>query len=149
MRRLLSGNNFPKFVVGTSLATGLACYVCFLFAENRNPSSLRSSGGDANSPSRAMSGDEALVRAMIENAKESSWQENLANALDAHERFVLPGQQGQAQPEFVDKIVERSDRMIEEQRHRQREKERKRQEAGGGHENFSTSMNSSSVFEPR
>ena len=96
MRRLLSGNNFPKFVVGTSLATGLACYVCFRFAENRNPSSLRSSGGDANSPSRAMSGDEALVRAMIENAKESSWQENLANALDAHERFVLPGQQGQA-----------------------------------------------------
>ena len=96
-----------------------------------------------------MSGDEALVRAMIENAKESSWQENLANALDAYERFVLHGQQGQAQPEFVDKIVERSDRMIEEQRHRQREKERKRQEAGGGHENFSTSMNSSSVFEPR
>lgn len=76
------------------------------------------------------------MRAMIENAKESSWQENLANALDAHERFVLPGQQGQAQPEFVDKIVERSDRMIEEQRHRQREKERKRQEAGGGHEKF-------------
>lgn len=38
-----------------------------------------------------MSLQEAQLRAMIENARTSTWQENLDNAATANERFMLPG----------------------------------------------------------
>lgn len=36
---------------------------------------------------------EAQLVAMLENAKSSSWQQNLRNAADAQDRFMLPGQE--------------------------------------------------------
>jgi hypothetical protein len=38
-----------------------------------------------------MTMERARLQAMIENAQESSWRENIANATFAQERFMLPG----------------------------------------------------------
>ncbi|EJK56164.1 hypothetical protein THAOC_24002, partial [Thalassiosira oceanica] len=35
--------------------------------------------------------EEAQLRAMLENARESTWRENLENAADAQGRFMMPG----------------------------------------------------------
>ena len=138
MRRL-SGTNCAKFAAATFGASIGLGYACLLYVERMNPNATADVNANATSdapPSR----DEALVRAMIQNAKESSWQENLSNAIMAQERFVLPerhparnsgdGEQAenkQANPRdlFVKKIVERRDRWLEEQ---QVEAERRKQQ---------------------
>jgi hypothetical protein len=48
-----------------------------------------------------------MLSAMLENAKQSSWQENLDNAMEAHEHFML-GSQGKEDPEFLERIRERA-----------------------------------------
>ena len=73
---------------------------------------------------KVMSLEEARLRAMIENAKDSSWKENLDNAVTAHERFMLPGRQNGV-PEFVKNIDKRSQEILKDQQD-QFEKERKR-----------------------
>jgi len=65
-----------------------------------------------------------MIAAMIENARESSWEENLSNAMQAQERFMLPGRKSDT-PEFLDKIKKRSDDIMERQRLRA-EEEKKR-----------------------
>lgn len=40
---------------------------------------------------KLLSQEEARLRAMIEQAKESNWKENLDNAVQAQEYFMLPG----------------------------------------------------------
>lgn len=37
-----------------------------------------------------ISQEELRLGSMIENAKKSTWDENLRNAVEAHERFMLP-----------------------------------------------------------
>ena len=148
MRRL-SGTNFAKFAAasfGASIGLG---YACLLYVERMNPNATADVNANAASdapPSR----DEALVRAMIQNAKESSWQENLSNAIMAQERFVLPerhpardsgvGEQGESKQTnsrdlFVRKIVERSDRWLEEQQAEAKRRKQQREDAN----HFSTS----------
>mmetsp|Transcript_32772 Transcript_32772/g.33123 ORF Transcript_32772/g.33123 Transcript_32772/m.33123 type:complete len:151 (+) Transcript_32772:2-454(+) len=56
--------------------------------------------------------EEARLIAMLENAKESSWQENVENAVDAQEHFVLPGRQRNV-PKFMDKIDQRSFEILQ------------------------------------
>ena len=63
---------------------------------------------------------------MIENAKSSTWKQNLENAADAHERFVLPNRNhddGEV-PEYAQRIDERSREMLDEER-RERDDDRK------------------------
>ena len=80
-----------------------------------------SSIGDDNTQ---MSQHEAQLKAMIENAKQSTWRENLENAVDAQERFVLPNRDssGEDVPEYVRRIDERSREMLEEDRSREKQK---------------------------
>ena len=76
------GANFVKFgaaTMGISLGIG---YACMWYVERRNPSAAADTRSCGASISAAVpSRDEALVRAMIQNAKESSWKENLTNAI--------------------------------------------------------------------
>ena len=68
--------------------------------------------------------NEAQLSAMVQNAKNSSWQENLRNAADAQERFMLPGRNvdddSDKVPEYISNISKRSEEIIETKR---REKE--------------------------
>lgn len=144
-----SGTNFAKFAAATFGASLGLGYACLLYVERMNPNATADVKTNATSDSPP-SRDEALVRAMIQNAKESSWQENLSNAIMAQERFVLPerhpardsggGEQGeskQANPRdlFVKKIVERSDRWLEEQQAEAKRRKQQREDAN----HFSTS----------
>ena len=146
LRVQLSGMKFAVATFGASLGLG---YACLLYVERMNPNATADVNTNATSdapPSR----DEALVRAMIQNAKESTWQENLSNAIMAQERFVLPerhpardsggGEQGESRPAnprdlFVKKIVERSDRWLEEQQAEAKRRKQQREDAN----HFSTS----------
>lgn len=71
-----------------------------------------------------MSLEEAKLRAMIENAQTSSWQENLENASSAQAQFMLPGRP-MKKPDFMEQIDKRSVEIMNEQ-HAQVEKEKQR-----------------------
>jgi hypothetical protein len=74
---------------------------------------------------KTMSHEQARLRAMIENAKESTWQENLDNAVKAQEHFMLPGRSKEV-PDFMANIEQRSmDIMKKQQEKMEREKKRK------------------------
>lgn len=138
-----SGTNFAKFAAATFGASLGLGYACLLYVERMNPNATVDVNNNPTSdapPSR----DEALVRAMIQNAKESSWQENLSNAIMAQERFVLPerhpgrdsggGEQGESKQAnsrdlFVKKIVERSDRWLAEQKAEAKRRKQLREDA--------------------
>lgn len=66
---------------------------------------------------------EAQLAAMIENAKRSSWRENLSNAADAHERFMIPvrdADEGREPPEYVKRINERSNEILKDETEKER-----------------------------
>lgn len=65
-------------------------------------------------PKDKMSMEEARLIAMLENAKESSWNENLENAVDAQEQFMLPNAQRDV-PDFMSKIDDRSKEILKNQ----------------------------------
>lgn len=77
---------------------------------------------DDTSP-RPKSREEMRLKAMVENALKSSWQENLSNAFDAQERFMLPGRDHGGDPKFLKKIDKRADEMLKKQTKRQKKKE--------------------------
>ena len=80
---------------------------------------------DAN---QKMSQSEARLIAMLENAKESSWQENVSNAMDAQEQFMLPGR-NRKEPKFMERIEQRSMEILRNQHKKiDDEKRRKREE---------------------
>ena len=67
--------------------------------------------------------NEAQVAAMLENAKNSSWQQNLHNASDAQQRFMLPNLDIDNEfdvPEYVKRIDARSQEILSE---REKDKE--------------------------
>jgi hypothetical protein len=88
-------------------------------------------GGNDNdykrNPKQKMSLDEARLIAMLENAKESSWRENVENAIDAQEQFMLPGR-GRKEPKFMDSIEERSVEILRNHHEKIDEEERERRE---------------------
>lgn len=68
---------------------------------------------------------EAQLAAMLENAKNSSWQQNLRNAADAQDRFMLPGRdvdEGREAPEYVKHIDKRSEEIHREENERRRQR---------------------------
>ena len=94
-------------------------------------------GGNENDykrdPNQKMTLGEARLIAMLENAKESSWQENVENAIDAQEQFMLPGR-NRKEPRFMDKIEQRSIEILQDQHKKfdeeERRKRRKEEEEG-------------------
>jgi len=78
----------------------------------------------SSSSSDDVARNEAQLSAMVQNAKNSSWQENLRNAADAQERFMLPGRKVDGDsdkvPEYISNISKRSEEIIETKK---REKE--------------------------
>lgn len=68
-----------------------------------------------------MSMEEARLRAMIENAQTSTWQENLDHAATAQEHFMLPGRP-HSKPNFMAEIDKRSLEILKAQ-HDELEKE--------------------------
>ena len=74
-----------------------------------------------STPSANVTPQEAQLVAMLENAKNSSWQDNLRNAADAQARFILPGRdvdEGKETPEYIQKIVDRSEEILKEDKAR-------------------------------
>lgn len=62
---------------------------------------------------RPMTLEQARLRAMIENAQTSSWQENLDNAASAQAQFMLPGRP-MKKPDFMQEIDKRSMEIMKE-----------------------------------
>ena len=77
-------------------------------------------------PKQKMTLHEARLIAMLENAKESSWQENLENAVEAQEQFMLPGRQRDV-PKFMNQIDQRSMEILKNQ-HDKIDKDKMRKE---------------------
>jgi hypothetical protein len=76
----------------------------------------------------------ARVRAMIDNAKESTWRENLSNAAEAHRHFVLPpghvnnnpGKTSRETSNLLRNIEKRSEKLLyEQQKELERQSKRK------------------------
>jgi hypothetical protein len=74
--------------------------------------------------------NEVMLSAMLENAKQSSWQENLDNAMEAHEHFML-GSHGKQDPAFLERIRERAQHEKESGRSRSDVKGEQHQWAAG------------------
>ena len=100
------------------------------FIELKDRIDYMKKGGRTSSDDTNVSLEEAQLAAMLENAKKSTWQENLRNASDAQDRFMLQNieDDGIGTPEYVKKIHDRSKEIL-------RDEERKREET----KNFSSS----------
>ena len=101
------------------------------FIELKDRIEYMKKGGRTSSHDTIVSLEEAQLAAMLENAKKSTWQENLRNASDAQDRFMLPNNEDDGNgttPEYVKKIYDRSQEIL-------RDEERKREET----KNFSSS----------
>lgn len=111
-------NHFAKFAVATvacSSLVGWAALQLLLPLPNTN---------NTTHGKESMTHDEAMVRAMIQNAQSSTWQENLENAAMAQERFVLPGRGHSAtQEEFLQDIKQKSHAMMRENEAKKKERE--------------------------
>lgn len=114
-RRFLSDQNFPKFAVG--VVAGFSFVGLMALRLVQSPSK------NTNEQTVEMTRDEAMLRAMIENAKFSSWQENIENVAMAQGRFMLPGSSSDKNREesFLRDISKRSDEMMEQEEARKRE----------------------------
>lgn len=80
-----------------------------------------------------MTVERARLQAMIENAQQSTWQENIDNATMAQERFMLPGRphhdKNGEPPAFMKKIEARSQEIMQQHEKRmelERQKEKRR-----------------------
>ena len=103
--------------VGGFTLVGLVCWNVVDFFEGPSPK-------DNTTQKQPMTLEEARLRAMIENAQTSTWQENLDNAASAQEHFMLPGR-SHPTPDFMTKIDQRSLEILKEQ-HEALELEKKR-----------------------
>jgi hypothetical protein len=127
---LASPKTFMTVALGGSALCGWFCFTIMDRDQQLKEANLalqqhRGQEESSSNRRRVMSQEEARVRAMIEHAKESDWKENLDNAVQAQEHFMLPGRSGGGQPKFADKIDDRSQEMIREDRKQQRLQEQK------------------------
>jgi len=107
----------------TAAALTGSCYLCWHIVQKRVEE--RNVRVYDNVATREMSEQEALVRGMVQNALESTTEENLQNVVEANARFMLPSQTA-PRPGFLDK-VEANGKQIRkdhaEQRQRQKQEE--------------------------
>lgn len=111
--------------------TAVSCAAIVAFIELRDrydyyyqkqPEGTNGTSTSSTTPTNSkVTPQEAQLAAMLENAKQSSWQENLRNANDAQQRFMLPGRdvdEGKDAPEYVKRIDERSGEILREEKER-------------------------------
>ena len=118
MNRFLQ-RNFTTFAAGSLVVSMAAGWMCLDYIQNQQkekhaalqkPASIL----DDNS-SRVKSREEMRLKAMVENALKSNWKDNLENAFQAHERFMLPGRDHGKDPKFLRKIDKRVDQLMKQQ----------------------------------
>jgi hypothetical protein len=127
MLRYYAEHNPKASTFAMLAATTLTCAVFVIAVDARDErlarihNSKTTSLGSHSAQSTSLSPQEAKLSAMIENARNSSWRENLENAVDAHERFVLPNRnvdEGKEVPQYVRNIDERSRELLKEEEER-------------------------------
>jgi hypothetical protein len=65
-----------------------------------------------------------LLNAMLETARDSSWQENLQHAVEAQEYFMIPGRKGGETSQVMQRIqAKRNDLQMKQDEKRKLEKE--------------------------
>jgi len=111
---VLKPRNFPSFLVFTMASSGLLGYMSMDYVLKRQAETERLMLQNYHRVHQPQDGEisekMAMVTAMIQNAKTSSFQENLDNAFDAQDRFML-GSQGQEEPAFMKRIRKRSEKL--------------------------------------
>jgi hypothetical protein len=116
-RRLISDQNFAKFAAATMVSFGIAGALTLKLVGPPPPESRSNED---------MTSDEAMLHAMIENAKTSTWQENIENASMAQSRFMLPGSTSSGDEKdrhdrFINDITHRRDEIMEQEEARKKE----------------------------
>ena len=133
--------SFITTTVGASVVAGLICLNIVEKRMEENPQltieDKEQIGYDVKVQNRTttssstsqISRETARVRAMIENAKESDWKQNLSNVIEAQHQFMLPNDSKKSlqQPDFIKKIDRRTDEMMKLQ-HQQVMKERQQEQ---------------------
>mmetsp|Transcript_2065 Transcript_2065/g.3255 ORF Transcript_2065/g.3255 Transcript_2065/m.3255 type:complete len:137 (+) Transcript_2065:39-449(+) len=120
--RLMLNHRFSVFVVGTLAASIGTGWVSYSIIENRKHVPEEE---DPSTESRQLTAEEARLRAMIENAQNSSFEENMSNALQAHERFMLPNHRHDESIPLVKKIDQRSRELLQQDHEKQEKLTRK------------------------
>eukprot|EP00804_Cyclotella_cryptica_P010169 CCRYP_013810-RA/>CCRYP_013810-RA protein AED:0.00 eAED:0.00 QI:236/-1/1/1/-1/1/1/370/148 len=126
MLRYYAENNPKASTAAMLAATTLTLTVFVVAIDARDERAARrlnnvNSSPMASSNPTPLSPNEAKVSAMIENARKSTWRENLENAADAHQRFVLSNHDvdhGKELPQYVKRIDERSEELMMEEEER-------------------------------
>lgn len=108
--------NLPKSHVSLLLQMKTVAIVGFIELKDRIE--YMKKGDRAASDSTNLSLEEAQLTSMLENAKNSTWQEHLRNASDAQDRFMLPNEDGIGTPEYVKKINDRSKEILRDEERR-------------------------------
>jgi hypothetical protein len=128
-------NNFSIFAAGSLLATMTSGWMCLSYIQKQETYRLLPAASKENETTgnddvnnkgskRIKSREEFRLEAMVENALKSSWRENLNNAFQAQERFMLPGKEHGKDPKFIRRIDRRCDELM----HRQQELQKRRKE---------------------
>ncbi|KAL7475986.1 hypothetical protein ACHAW6_001877 [Cyclotella cf. meneghiniana] len=124
MLRYYAENNPKGSTAAMLAATTLTLAVFVVAIDARDERAARRLSKLTSSPP-PLTPHEAKVSAMIENARKSTWRENLDNAADAHQRFVLPDhdidQDGEL-PQYVKRIDERSQELMLEEEERRKKR---------------------------
>lgn len=118
MRRFIQ-KNFSTFAAASLVLSVGSGWMCLDYIQNqqkeRQPSLQRPASVLDDKSSRKKSREELRLQAMVENALKSSWKENLENAYQAQERFMLPGRDHGKDPKFVRKIDRRVNEVLKKQ----------------------------------
>lgn len=122
--RTFLDQRFPAFVAGTLIGSLAVGWVCWSFFKRNFVVEEFDAPGKGE---RARTIKEAQLQAMIENAHNSTWQENLDNAMQAQKRFMLPNRR-HSEPAFLRKIDERSREILREEEQKTREEKEARKE---------------------
>jgi hypothetical protein len=119
---------YPYQLAAITMGSGIMLYNIMEYMNpitNNNKNTINNHSVDEET--RRM--EHARLRAMIENAQQSTWQQNLDNALIAQEKFMLGSDKGEKEPEFMKQINKRSNEIMEledQQRQKDLEREKKR-----------------------
>jgi hypothetical protein len=84
-------------------------------AHQKPQPSIQLSMAEEKKGTRIKSREEMHLEAMVENVLKSSWKQNLDNAFQAHERFMLPGRDHGQDPAFLHKIDKHTDELWKKQ----------------------------------
>ena len=119
-------NNFAFYSFGCLGLSAVVGYfgLDYIQDAHRKQPSIQLSMADEKKGTRIKSREEMRLEAMVENALKSSWKENLDNAFQAHERFMLPGRDHGQDPAFLLEIDKRADELWKKQEKKRRKRKK-------------------------